>query len=209
MRAGPPIVASMIAVAVLAAAVAWSRRGQDAPARVAAATSASSTENGALAPRPALQSSPQAREYRDRKDFERRARSFAQRAAGMGAVARSEEARALETELGERERAGEVSAGESMLLRVAIVDATSVDDAERMRRTAALVEGYRADARRREAAWAGQLAGDARFAGYKAREREVVAEVMAMRAIPGGLGRDEYLRQRLQQEREAAYAGHP
>ena len=33
---------------------------------------------------------------------------------------------------------------------------------------------------------------------YKAREKAVVAEVMAMTIIPGGLTRDEYLRQRLQ-----------
>lgn len=30
----------------------------------------------------------------------------------------------------------------------------------------------------------------------------MVSEVMAMTAVPGGLSRDEYLRQRLQRERE-------
>lgn len=206
MRAGPPILASAIAAATLAAAVAWSLRGQDAPARPETAPPMPPAIDNAQALQPVLQSSPLAREYRERQDFERRARGFVRRATGMAAVARSEEAHALETELAERERAGEVSAGESMLLRVALVDATSADDAERVRRTAALVEDYRTDARRREAAWARQLANDGRFNDYKAREREVVAEVMAMHAVPGGLSRDEYLRQRLQRERETAYA---
>lgn len=40
---------------------------------------------------------------------------------------------------------------------------------------------------------------------YKQREQRVVSEVMAMTAVPGGLSRDEYLRQRLQREREIAY----
>ena len=37
---------------------------------------------------------------------------------------------------------------------------------------------------------------------YKAREREIVDEVMAMTTIPDGLTRDEYLRRRLQSARE-------
>ena len=208
MRIGPPVAASVVALAILAAA-AWSLRDPNAPAQAVATAVAQSAVDDAGEADTGPAASPQLREYRARQAFERRAREFPRRAAGMGAVARSEEARSLEAELAARERAGEVSAGESMLLRVALVDATAADDAERVRRTAALIEGYRADAQRREAAWSRQLAGDARFNDYKARERAVVAEVMAMPTSPGGLGRDDYLRQRLQREREAAYAANP
>ena len=59
----------------------------------------------------------------------------------------------------------------------------------------------------REAAFVAQQQADPRMQRYKAREKTVVAEVMAMTIIPGGLTRDEYLRQRLQLERERAFDG--
>ena len=71
-----------------------------------------------------------------------------------------------------------------------------------------LAERYRADAARREAAFVAQQQADPRMQRYKAREKAVVAEVMAMTTIPGGLTRDEYLRERLQRERELAFDGH-
>ena len=46
------------------------------------------------------------------------------------------------------------------------------------------------------------------FLDYKAREKEIVARVMAMPEIPGGIDRDEFLRQELQTAREQAYARH-
>ncbi|MFV8784139.1 hypothetical protein ACNKU7_17090 [Microbulbifer sp. SA54] len=45
------------------------------------------------------------------------------------------------------------------------------------------------------------------FAHYKARERQIVAEVAGMEAFPGGVSRQQYLRQRLQEAREEAFAG--
>jgi hypothetical protein len=54
-------------------------------------------------------------------------------------------------------------------------------------------------------AYEAQHASDPRFQDYKARERAIVAEVMGLGEIPGGLTRDEYLRQRLQQARVSAY----
>jgi hypothetical protein len=40
------------------------------------------------------------------------------------------------------------------------------------------------------------------FQLYKVREGQIVAEVMSLQTIPNGLSRDEYLRRRLQTERE-------
>ncbi|MFQ6312228.1 hypothetical protein [Lysobacter capsici] len=68
-----------------------------------------------------------------------------------------------------------------------------------------LAARYRADAKRREQQWVEQQQHDTRFQAYKQRERVVVAEVLAMQQIPGGVTRDEYLRQRLQAERERVY----
>ena len=68
-----------------------------------------------------------------------------------------------------------------------------------------MMDRYRAHADQRMDAFAAQQRNDPRFQSYKARERAIVAEVMALPRIPGGLTRDQYLRQRLQQARETAY----
>lgn len=155
----------------------------------------------------ALEDTPQAREWLGQQRFEREARAFARDAAKLPAAERERRAQALETQIEARERSGELSAGETMLLRAAMIEASSASEAEQAARLAALVERYRADAARREAAFAAQQKADPRMQQYKAREKAVVAEVMAMKDIPGGLTRDQYLRQRLQVERERAFGG--
>jgi hypothetical protein len=167
--------------------------------------------NPAVTPAPArsqaLADTPQARAWLGQQRFERDARAFVREAKRMPAAERERRAQALETQIGARERSGELSAGETMLLRAAMIEASSGNKAEQAARLAALVERYRADAARREAAFAAQQQADPRLQRYKAREKAVVAEVMAMKDIPGGLTRDEYLRERLQLERERAFDG--
>ena len=80
------------------------------------------------------------------------------------------------------------------------------DPARQAEQVAAIADRYRAHADRRMAAFLEQQRNDPRFQAYKAREAQVVAEVMAATTIPAGLTRDQYLRQRLQEERERAYA---
>lgn len=155
----------------------------------------------------ALENTPQAREWLGQQRFEQDARAFVRDARNLPAAERERRAQALEAQIEARERSGELSAGETVLLRAALIEADSGNDAERKARLAALAERYRADAARREAAFAAQQQADPRMQRYKAREKAVVAEVMAMTTIPGGLTRDEYLRQRLQTERERAFDG--
>jgi hypothetical protein len=155
----------------------------------------------------ALADTPQAREWLGQQRFERDARAFARDAKRMPAAERERRAQALEAQIAERERSGELSAGETVLLRAVLIEAGSGSEAERKARLAALAERYRADAARHEAAFVARQQADPRMRQYKAREKAVVAEVMAMKAIPGGLTRDEYLRQRLQLERERAFGG--
>ncbi|MFT3896472.1 MAG: hypothetical protein QM719_02040 [Thermomonas sp.] len=155
----------------------------------------------------ALENTPQAREWLGQQRFEREARDFVRDAKSLPADERERRARALETQIEARAESGELSAGDTVLLRAALIEADSATSAERMARLAALAERYRADAARREAAFVAQQRADPRMQQYKAREKAVVAEVMAMKTIPGGLTRDEYLRQRLQVEREHAFDG--
>ena len=156
----------------------------------------------------ALENTPQARKWLGQQRFERDARDFVRDAAKLPTAERERRAQSLETQIAERERSGELSAGETVLLRAALIEAGSGSEAEQKARLAALAERYRADAARREAAFVAQQQADPRMQRYKAREKAVVAEVMAMTTIPGGLTRDEYLRQRLQRERELAFDDH-
>ncbi|UHQ24811.1 hypothetical protein LVB77_09100 [Lysobacter sp. 5GHs7-4] len=191
-----------LAAAALAAAVLVAR-SRDAQASAAPAANARSASVEAR--QAALLATPQARAYRDREQFRGEAKRYFRDAASLGQAERLRQAQALQRDVDAYERAGELSAGETMLLRVALIQATVPDQAEQMRQVEALAERYRAVADQRNAQWLAQQRNDPRFQSYKQREAEVVAQVMAMTRIPGGLTRDEYLRQRLQDERESAY----
>lgn len=154
----------------------------------------------------ALQGSPQARTYRERQDFEARSRRFLRDAATLGPVEREKQARALSLSIDKYEREAGLSAGEALLLRSALIKATVADETRQAAQIADLMQDYRERADRGTAEYLARHQRDPRFQDYKARERSIVAEVMAMRRIPGDLSRDEYLRQRLQQARELAYA---
>lgn len=189
---------------VFAAAVFWWKR-EDAGVSADAHPSSAALD----VPSPtlaSLQATPQARAFRDRQRFEAEARDFFARAASLRAVERSERADALTRQIDVYEAAGGLSAGEAVLLRTALVRATVDDPARQAEEVAAITERYRTHADQRMAAFAAQQANDPRFQAYKTREAQVVAEVMAMTSVPAGLTRDQYLRQRLQEERERAYA---
>lgn len=145
---------------------------------------------------------PSSNLYVAQQDFERDVRAFLDGAARLDAAQRERRARELESAISEREAARMLSAGEAVVLRTALIRATIDDPATQGERIVELTEWYRARAAERTTAWAQR--NDPAFAAYKDRERAVVDEVMALRAIPGGLTRDEYLRQRLQAERERA-----
>ncbi|KQZ55980.1 MULTISPECIES: hypothetical protein [unclassified Lysobacter] len=193
----------LVALAIVAlAAAALVGRSRESRASVPAGGAQASAAEATQA---ALIRTPQARAYRDRQGFRDDAKRFFRDAAALSAAERTRQAQRVERGIDGYERAGELSAGETMLLRVALIQATVPDQAEQMRQVEALATQYRELAERRNAQYLAQQRNDPRFQSYKQREAAVVAEVMALRQIPGGLTRDEYLRQRLQAERERAY----
>lgn len=193
---------SLVVLACLAVAVMefW-------PARwVASPPPPSATTTAAAPALDTLQATPQAQAHRERQRFEADAKDFFARAPSLRAVERSERADALSRQIDRYEAEDGLSAGEAVLLRTALIKATVDDPAEQAAAVAEMADRYRAHADQRMAAFATQQASDPRFQSYKAREAQVVSEVMAMTSIPAGLTRDQYLRQRLQEERERAYA---
>jgi hypothetical protein len=153
-----------------------------------------------------LLKTPQAREYLAREEFHKRARAFFANWEQLGLAERDKEARYLQEAMERYEAAGELSGAESLMFRIGLIRALEPNEALRDEKIADLTAYYQVQAERREAEFREQQQRDPRFQAYKAEERSIVEEVMAMQAIPGGLSRDEYLRQRLQEAREAAYS---
>lgn len=152
-----------------------------------------------------LGTTPQAKAYRARVDFERHAREFLRDAPKLDENARMERARALSKEIDLREQSKEFSAGEAVMLRIGLIQAAVTNDRERVRQAQAVVDHYRQQTAAREAAFEAKQRSDAKFQEYKAQEARIVSEVLAMQDYPGGMSRDDYLRLRLQLAREAIY----
>lgn len=145
------------------------------------------------------------REYRERERFGQDVHDFFARASTLDPVSRQRQADALREELRKRDADRSISAGESMNLQIALVRATVDDPQAQASALAALTDRFRADADQANQAWLQQLAADPQFQRYKQDERRIVDTVMAMPVIPGGMTRDAYLREQLQQARVAAY----
>lgn len=195
----------LVPLLVFVAAVLWWKR-DDAGMPADAMRTPSATVDTSSPALASLQTTPQAQAHRERQRFETDAKDFFARAPSLRAVERSERADALTRQIDRYEAAGGLSAGEAVLLRTALIKATVDDPAKQAAAVAEMADRYRAHADQRMAAFAAQQANDPRFQSYKTREAQVVSEVMAMTSIPAGLTRDQYLRQRLQEERERAYA---
>lgn len=141
--------------------------------------------------------------HRDRQLFAQRVRDFFAHSEEMAPATREPEAAALLAQVDHLEARGELSAAEAVALRLGLLR-SSADEAEFTAQAAQIIHAYQA---RHEQALAEYLANPpAAFVQYKARERAIVLEVQQMDAIPGGLSRGQYLRQRLQAAREESYA---
>jgi hypothetical protein len=102
-----------------------------------------------------------------------------------------------------RERDGLLLAQEALVLRLGILRATVDDPAVLDSESRRVVEDYQ---RRAEQAAANRVP-DPRDAEYQTRQAEIAREVMALAEIPGGVSREEYLRERLRELRIDVYAG--
>lgn len=197
-----------LTIAVVAALALWmSRYRNDASIDDLSTTQTSAPSMPAATDsrQAALASTPQARAHRSRLAFEQRVRAFLRDAHTLDETARREQARAIAREIDQREQARELSAGESVVLHVSLIEAAEQDQAKRIRQSQALVDRYRQQTAARQAAFEEQQRQDAGFQAYKTREAQIVSEVMAMTSYPGGMSRDDYLRIRLQEARQATY----
>lgn len=115
---------------------------------------------------------------------------------------RRAQADALQERMNEYEGSAQVSAPEAALIQLAMIQILEPDEEAAKAAAQQLMDRYRAESGARLQAWLDEPRPD--FERYKAREKAIVEEVMAMDDIPGGLTRDQYLRERLQEARVEA-----
>ena len=163
----------------------------------------SAAEPADTAPVAGLPDPAAVRAYEARQVFHDQYRQFMATADQLLASQRDEQAQALALAIDEREAQGELALSEALLLQLGLIKATNPDETAQKAAAEALVARYQARSAAREAQRPAQA--DQRFVAYKEREKAIVSEVLALQSIPGGLSRDEYLRQRLQEAREQSY----
>ena len=196
-----------LAIAAVLMLALWmsSRQRQAALADVLAEPAAARPATIPADPDAALASTPEALAYRSRQEFEQEARNFLRDASKLDDNTRNTRALALSREINRREQNREFSAGEAIMLRVGLIHAAVENESERIRQVQTLVTRYREQSAQRERAFQAQQRRDAQFQQYKAQEARIVSEVLSMQYYPDGMGRDDYLRQRLQEARVTIY----
>ncbi|WP_421910626.1 hypothetical protein [Marinobacter sp.] len=158
--------------------------------------------SGLTAEQQALLENPETLELANRLDFEEELHTFFADADGLSSEERAAEAAMLEQRLAEYQRKGQVSAAESLMVRIAMTKLTIEDEAAQKRALQGLIDQQNAAAQARKEEWLAKPRPE--FEAYKQQEKQIVKEVMAMEKVPAGMTRNEYLRQRLLEARVAA-----
>ncbi|WP_420390990.1 hypothetical protein [Marinobacter sp.] len=158
--------------------------------------------SGLTAGQQALLENLETLELANRLDFEEELHTFFANADGLSSEERAAEAAMLERRLAEYQRKGQVSAAESLMVRIAMTKLTIEDEAAQKRALQGLIDRQNAAAQARKEEWLAKPRPE--FEAYKQQEKQIVKEVMAMEKVPAGMTRNEYLRQRLLEARVAA-----
>jgi hypothetical protein len=143
---------------------------------------------------------PRVQKFQQRERFQQEVREFFARAPALPQDERAARARDIAGAITHYEAEGEIAAAEALTLRSGLIRETVTDPVEQLVAIRGLQEHYQRQGERKQAEWEARSDPDLEL--YKAREREIVDEVMAMTTIPDGLTREEYLRRRLQSARE-------
>jgi hypothetical protein len=155
------------------------------------------------APHPDTASGPELARYEESVAFSEAVRAFFDGYRELGEAERDARAAEIRAQLDERERDGRVLPPEALLLRLGILRATVDDPAVLESESRRLIEEHRIAAEQTAA----NRVPDPRDQDYQARQAEIAREVMALAEIPGGVSREEYLRERLRELRIEMYTG--
>jgi hypothetical protein len=176
---------------------------EKAPVTTSGPAEASLPSSNTLSPeQQALLDNPKVKAYAQRLEFEDDLHDFFANAPSLPEQKRRAQADALQERMNEYEGSVQVSAPEAALIQLAMIQILEPDEEAAKAAAQQLMDRYRAESGARLQAWLEEPRPD--FERYKAREKAIVEEVMAMDDIPGGLTRDQYLRERLQEARVEA-----
>jgi hypothetical protein len=201
--------------AVLLAAGVWLALRTDRPVAGPSVPAASAPAPDAAAQEPALADAPdpiadlesaggrELARYRETIAFQDAVRAFFDGYRELGESERAARAAELLGRIEARERDGRLLPQEALVLRLGVLRATVDDPAVLESESRALIEDYQTRAQQAAA----NRDPDPRDARYQVRQAEIAREVMALEEIPGGVARDEYLRERLRELRVEVYAG--
>jgi hypothetical protein len=152
-------------------------------------------------PAPADAESPELARHRNALAFQSAVRDFFDSSARLGEAERRARADALLAQIEARESSGALRAPEALMLRLGVARALEDDPAVLESEMRRISEEYR-EAQERAAA---SHVPDPRDARYQRAQADIAREVMAIQDIPGGLTREEYLRERLRDARTEIY----
>jgi len=176
---------------------------ENAPVTTSGPAEAPPPSSDTLSPeQQALLENPKVKAYAQRLEFEDDLHEFFANAAALPEQERRALADALRNRMNEYEESAQMSAPEAALIQLAMIQILEPDEEAAKAAAQQLMDRYRAESGARLQAWLEEPRPD--FERYKAREKAIVEEVMAMDDIPGGLTRDQYLRERLQEARVEA-----
>jgi hypothetical protein len=141
-------------------------------------------------------------DYQSLFESRKELRAFFKSAKNLDATHRDKKIESLEAELDRLHQAEHLTSAERLMLQLALLKFNE-DQALARQQAQTLVEEYRAITDARNAEFIANP--HPQFKDYKAREKQVVDEVMAMSVYPDGLSREAYLAKRLAEIRAEVY----
>lgn len=191
------------ALLMLAMWMVGQQRQQSVARMIAQPGPASPAAAGPAGPEAAAAATPDARATQSRLAFEQHARAFVRDAPQLDDATRMARARALSQDIDRREQNRELSGDEAMMMRVGLIQVAVEDPRERVVQIREVIDRHSQQTAARQRALLAQQQTAAKLKDYKAQEARIVSEVLAMQSYPNGMSRDDYLRQRLQDARDA------
>lgn len=150
----------------------------------------------------ALLDNPKVKAFAQRLELEEELQRFFAEATELSDQERRARASVLQERIDQQEQVSEISAPEAVLIRLAMIQVLAPDEATARAEASRLISRYQSEAEARLEDW--RATPKPEYERYKAREKAIVEEVMALDTIPGSLTRDQYLRKRLQEARVEA-----
>ncbi|TVP57598.1 MAG: hypothetical protein EA349_06195 [Halomonadaceae bacterium] len=155
----------------------------------------------------ALLEHPATRQYVQQLALQQSLQQFFTEAESMTLEQRQQQAEQIRQDLNKATEEGHASAGERLLVELALLPLTLENEAEREDARLTLKQHYQEQYDQAMARW--QAAAAPQLASYREQQQRIVADVMAREDFTSRQKRDRYLQKQLQLARERIYRQDP